>query len=87
MTLGFKDHFPTRPDDYARYRPTYPDELCLVSNKCDAIIDRLYRGIVGEFWPPERVTIEQGYKGVQLPGKLAAANQGLSSEYAARIGK
>jgi len=48
-------------------------ELCLVTNKCDAIIDRLYRDIVGEFWPPERVTIEQGYQGVQLPGEAIAA--------------
>ena len=27
MTVGFKDHFSARPDDYAQYRPTYPDEL------------------------------------------------------------
>jgi len=182
VTLGFKDHFSTRPDDYARYRPTYPDELfeylasvveersvawdcatgsgqaavalaryfpriiasdasesqvaaaiphpqvtyrvaaaeqsgladnsvdlltvgqafhwfdeamflseaqrvlkssgvlaiwcyeiCLVTDKCDAIIDTLYRDIVGDFWPPERVTIEQGYASVRLPGEAIVA--------------
>jgi hypothetical protein len=127
VTVGFKDHFSARSDDYARYRPTYPDklfqylasvveersvawdcatgsgqafhwfyeamflseaqrvlkpsgvlaiwcyELCLVAKKCDAIIDTLYRDIVGEFWPPERVTIEQGYASVQLPGEAIAA--------------
>lgn len=48
-------------------------ELCHVATECDAIIDTLYRDIVGEFWPPERVTIEQGYRGVQLPGEAIAA--------------
>lgn len=45
-------------------------ELCHVTNDCDAIVDTLYRDIVGEYWPPERVTIEQGYSGVTLPGEL-----------------
>jgi len=48
-------------------------ELCHVANECDAIIDTLYRDIVGEYWPPERVMIEQGYRGVQLPGEIVAA--------------
>lgn len=47
-------------------------ELCNVSDECDAIVGRLYRDIVGEFWPPERVTIEQGYAGVELPGASIA---------------
>ena len=44
-------------------------ELCHVTTECDAIVDTLYREIVGEYWPPERVTIEQGYSRVTLPGE------------------
>jgi len=43
-------------------------ELCNVNEECDAIVDRLYNDIVGEFWPPERMTIEEGYSGVVMPG-------------------
>ena len=32
-------------------------------------IDRLYRDITGEFWPPERELIERGYAGIELPGQ------------------
>lgn len=45
-------------------------EICKVTASCDAVIDRLYTDIVGEFWPPERVLIEQGYDGVELPGEM-----------------
>ena len=47
-------------------------ELCHVTIKCDAIVDTLYRDIVGEFWPPERLMIEQGYSNVKLPGEAVA---------------
>lgn len=43
-------------------------EICEVTIECDAIIDRLYRDIVGAYWPPERVLIEQGYDDLELPG-------------------
>jgi len=43
-------------------------ELCSVNDECDAIVDRLYTDIVGEFWPAERVTIEEGYRSVVMPG-------------------
>lgn len=43
-------------------------ELCAVTAECDAHVDTLYRDIVVEYWPPERVMIEQGYSGVLLPG-------------------
>jgi len=43
-------------------------ETCEVSAACDAIIDKLYREIVGEYWPAERVTIEQGYSDIEMPG-------------------
>ncbi len=48
-------------------------EVCEVSADCDAIINRLYRDIVGEFWPPERAMIEQGYAGIEMPGLPVAA--------------
>ena len=47
-------------------------ELCHVATECDAIVDTLYREIVGEYWPPERVTIDQGYSRVTLPGEAVA---------------
>lgn len=47
-------------------------ELCHVAEECDAIVDTLYRDIVGEYWPPERVTIEQGYSRADLPGEAVA---------------
>lgn len=43
-------------------------ELCSVSTACDVVIDELYSDIVGEFWPPERRLIEQGYAGITMPG-------------------
>ena len=43
-------------------------ELCAVTPECDAVIDTLYRDIVGNYWPPERAMIEDGYAGVQMPG-------------------
>jgi SAM-dependent methyltransferase len=45
-------------------------ELCHVNTECDAIVDTLYRDIVGDYWPPERVTIENGYIDVEMPGEL-----------------
>jgi len=47
-------------------------ELCTVNPDCDAIIDTLYRDIVGDFWPPERAMIEQGYATVKMPGVAIA---------------
>lgn len=48
-------------------------EVCAVSADCDAVIDRLYTDIVGEYWPPERAMIETGYAGVDMPGTPIAA--------------
>lgn len=33
----------------------------------DAIVHRLYRDVVGPYWPPDRGMIERGYVEVQLP--------------------
>ncbi len=59
-------------------------ETCEVDAACDAVIDHLYSDIVGEFWPPERVTIEQGYNNVRLPGEqLQAPNMAMSADWTA----
>jgi SAM-dependent methyltransferase len=47
--------------------------LCVVSETCDGVVDRLYRDIVGDYWPPERALIEEGYASVALPGLSIAA--------------
>jgi SAM-dependent methyltransferase len=48
-------------------------QLCNVSAQCDAIVYRLYEDIVGEFWPPERVIVEQEYAGICMPGRELTA--------------
>jgi SAM-dependent methyltransferase len=48
-------------------------ELCEVTEQCDRVIDTLYREIVGDYWPPERVMIEEGYASVTMPGTPVAA--------------
>lgn len=35
--------------------------------EADAIVDHLYRDIVGPYWPPDRGMIERGYVEVELP--------------------
>ena len=42
-------------------------ERCLVDTDCDAIINELYADIVGEYWPPERALVEDGYRSIELP--------------------
>ncbi len=43
-------------------------ELCTVSPGVDAVVGRLYRDIVGPFWPQERRLIERRYRGIEFPG-------------------
>ena len=40
---------------------------CHVDAKVDAVIDRLYDGILGEYWPPERRLVEEGYASLAIP--------------------
>ena len=40
----------------------------IIDPACDVVVDRLYDGIVGDYWPPERAMIEGGYADVELPG-------------------
>lgn len=41
--------------------------LMSISEKLDEIIDDLYGSILGDYWPPERALVEEGYKNVELP--------------------
>lgn len=47
--------------------------ICGIDPACDAIIDTLYRDILGDYWPPERDLIEPGYAGITLPGEPISA--------------
>ena len=59
-------------------------ELCIVNSECDAIIDRLYTDILGEFWPSERVMIEHGYSDVDMPGvEVPVPGFEMSSQWSA----
>jgi len=42
-------------------------QLATVSEQVDAVVYRLYRDILADFWPPEREQIEQGLENVTLP--------------------
>ncbi len=38
-----------------------------ISPQLDGVIDRLYRDIVGPYWPAERRAVEEGYRSIALP--------------------
>lgn len=40
---------------------------CQVTPEFDRAYFRLYEGIVGPYWPPERVHVEDGYRSLDLP--------------------
>lgn len=40
---------------------------CRVTAAVDAVYDHLYEGILGAYWPPERVHVEQGYRTIPCP--------------------
>ncbi len=42
-------------------------ELCSVNSEIDAIVMRLYEDILGAYWPPERVHIENKYSAIGFP--------------------
>jgi SAM-dependent methyltransferase len=46
---------------YALFRPSPP------SPEIDRVVQKLYRDVVGPYWPPDRRMIEEGYAGVELP--------------------
>jgi SAM-dependent methyltransferase len=40
---------------------------CRVSPEVDSAYDRLYGEVLGPFWPPERIHVEQGYRTIPVP--------------------
>jgi SAM-dependent methyltransferase len=42
-------------------------ELSGITTEIDAAVLRFYRGTIGSYWPPERVHIESGYRGIDFP--------------------
>lgn len=48
-------------------------QLGQVSPECDAIINILYEDIVGEYWLPERMMVDQGYSHLVMPGAPVVA--------------
>lgn len=41
--------------------------LCRVGPAVDAVVDRLYREILGPYWPPERAHVDAGYRTLPFP--------------------
>jgi SAM-dependent methyltransferase len=76
VTVGQAIHWFDRPAFYAEVRRVVtPGALCAVfgygnitiAPEIDPIIDRLYGETVGQYWPPERVLVEQGYRTIEFP--------------------
>lgn len=76
ITVGQALHWLDRPRFYAEARRVLKASgvlaawcytLCRVSDRVDPIIDRLYREIVGEFWPEGRRLIETRYADIDFP--------------------
>ncbi len=44
-----------------------------VGPEIDALLDHLYRDVVGPFWPPERRHIDEGYRTIPFPFETLAA--------------
>ncbi len=56
--------------------------LLTVDERVDAVIARLYRGILRDDWPPERAHVDAGYRTLPFPfAELAAPRFGISEEW------
>jgi SAM-dependent methyltransferase len=42
-------------------------DLCRVGSPMDDVVDRLYRNILGPYWPPERAHVDAGYRTLPFP--------------------
>lgn len=42
-------------------------DLIRISREIDAVVDRFYHDLLGDFWPPERLHIEQRYRSLSFP--------------------
>jgi hypothetical protein len=59
--------------------------LLTISPEIDLIIQYFYHNIVGEFWPPERKFIENGYKNIPFPfHKLPSPSFRMSAKWTLR---
>lgn len=41
--------------------------LMKINREIDKIINRLYHEVLGQYWPPERTMVEDGYKSIDFP--------------------
>lgn len=70
------DRFHTEARRVLRPGGLYADwcyALSRVDPEVDAVVDRLYRDIVGPWWPPERRLLENGYQDLPVPFDPVAA--------------
>jgi SAM-dependent methyltransferase len=57
-------------------------DLCRVAGPVDAVVDRLYHGLLGPYWPPERAHVDAGYLTLPFPWpELAAPTLGLEEPW------
>ncbi len=55
--------------------------LCRISDEIDALVDEFYFEEVGEFWPPERRHVEQGYAELPFPPEVKAPSFEMTAEW------
>lgn len=48
-------------------------DLCRVGSPVDEGVERLYRGVLGPYWPPERAHVDAGYRTLPFPWPEIAA--------------
>lgn len=59
-------------------------ELTQVDSKVDAVVDRLYRGILGSYWDNARKKVEEGYRNEVVPfQELPAPSFQLRAQWSA----
>lgn len=42
-------------------------DLCRLGSPVDEVVERLYRGILGPYWPPERAHVDAAYRTLPFP--------------------
>ncbi len=42
-------------------------DVLSVDSDVDAVVEQLYRGVVGPYWPPERAIVDRGYDTIDFP--------------------
>ncbi len=91
ITVAQALHWFDRPRFYAEvHRVLKPGGLLAVwtygvqtldDAKIHAAVQHFYREVVGPYWPPERVLVEQGYRGLDFPFVEIAAPACTMSEH------